>query len=63
MPFEVIKMQTEVDEIVRVSLKKALDHDERGNLGQAYAYYTAVLEFWPAKRAELEKRFTTILCM
>ncbi|OXU22388.1 hypothetical protein TSAR_005080 [Trichomalopsis sarcophagae] len=57
-----IKMQAEVEEIVRVSLKKALDHDERGNFGQAYAYYTAVLEFWPARRSEFEKRFTTILC-
>jgi hypothetical protein len=55
-------MQEEVEEIIKLSLKKALDHDAKGHIGQAYAYYTAVLEFSPSKRAELEKRFTTILC-
>ena len=55
-------MNAEVEEIVQISLKKALEHDAKGNVGQAYAHYTAVLEFCPAKRAELEKRFTTILC-
>ncbi|XP_011501032.1 PREDICTED: putative protein arginine N-methyltransferase 9 isoform X2 [Ceratosolen solmsi marchali] len=55
-------MQEEVEEIIKLSLKKALDHDAQGNIGQAYAYYTAVLEFCPSKRAELKKRFTTILC-
>lgn len=55
-------MQAELEEIIRLSLKKALDYDAKGNIGLAYAYYYAVLELCPAKRAELEKRFTTILC-
>lgn len=55
-------MQAEIDEIVKISLKKALDHEAKGNIGQAYAYYTAVLELCPAKRSQLEKRFISVLC-
>lgn len=55
-------MQADIEEIVKISLRKAIDHDLRGNIGQAYAHYTAVLEFCPSKRPELEKRFTNVLC-
>ena len=52
-----------MEDIVRISLKKALEHDAKGNIGQAYAFYTAVLEFSPLKRKELENKFISILCM
>ncbi|KAJ8672731.1 hypothetical protein QAD02_003991 [Eretmocerus hayati] len=55
-------MQAELEEIINISLTKALDNDAKGNIGLAYAYYTAVLELCPAKRKELEKRFTSVLC-
>lgn len=55
-------MQAEVKAIVEQSLKKAREHDSRGNVGQAYAYFTAVVELSPQNRSTVEKEFTDVLC-
>lgn len=55
-------MQAEVKAIVEQSLKKAREHDSRGNVGQAYAYFTAVVELSPENRSKVEKEFTDVLC-
>ncbi|XP_051165177.1 protein arginine N-methyltransferase 9-like [Leptopilina boulardi] len=55
-------MQAEVKAIVQQSLKKAREHDSRGNVGQAYAYFTAVVELSPENRSTVEKEFTDVLC-
>ncbi|XP_012272550.1 protein arginine N-methyltransferase 9 [Orussus abietinus] len=55
-------MQAEVRDIVEKSLKKAREHEARGDMGRAYAYYTVVIELCPEKRKEVEKVFTDVLC-
>nr|XP_046472761.1 protein arginine N-methyltransferase 9-like isoform X1 [Neodiprion pinetum] len=55
-------MDVEIREIVEKALEKAQEQDACGNVGRAYAYYTVVAELCPAKRSEVEKLFTDVLC-
>ena len=55
-------MQAELKAIVEQSLKKARENDSRQNIGQAYAYYIAVIELSPENRPKVQEEFTDVLC-